>query len=46
MVRLRGLEREIERFKGDAGFEQIAKALGVDRPRKTQLAEIIAEVEE
>lgn len=33
-VKLRGLESEIERFKGDAGFDLIAKALRVERPRK------------
>jgi hypothetical protein len=33
-VKLRGLEAEIEQFKGEAGFEQVAKALGVERPRK------------
>lgn len=33
-VRLRGLEDEIAAFAGDAGFEQIARALGVERPRK------------
>jgi hypothetical protein len=33
-VRLRGLERRIERFKAEAGFEQIAKTLGIERPRK------------
>jgi hypothetical protein len=33
-VRLRGLGSEIEQFKGELGFEQIAKALGVERPRK------------
>jgi hypothetical protein len=33
-VRLRGQEAEIERFKSEAGFEQIAVALGIPRPRK------------
>jgi hypothetical protein len=33
-VRLRGLEAEIEPFKGEAGFELIAAALGVPRPTK------------
>lgn len=33
-VRLRTLMPEIEPFKNDAGFEQIAKKLGVPRPTK------------
>lgn len=33
-VRLRGLEAEIEQYKGEKGFEQIAQALGVTRPTK------------
>lgn len=33
-VRLRNLESEIERYKGEAGFEQIANCLGVARPIK------------
>jgi len=33
-VRLRALADEIEPFKNDAGFELIAKRLGVPRPRK------------
>ena len=33
-VRLRGLESEIEHYRGEAGFEQIAVRLGVERPRK------------
>ncbi|WP_199693761.1 hypothetical protein [Sorangium cellulosum] len=36
-VRLKGLESEIEPFKGEAGFEQIAKALGVPNPVKLRL---------
>jgi len=33
-VRLRGLEAEIEQYKGEEGFEQIAQALGVAKPTK------------
>jgi hypothetical protein len=33
-VRLRAVQHEIEPFKNNLGFEQIAKALGVPRPRK------------
>jgi len=33
-VHLRGLETEIAQFKGEAGFESIARVLGVDRPRR------------
>ncbi len=35
-VRLRGLDEEMLPFKDEAGFELIAKALGVDRPRKAR----------
>lgn len=35
-VRLRSLEQQIKPFKNEAGFELIAKALGVPRPRKTR----------
>jgi hypothetical protein len=35
-VRLRSLEREIEPFAGERGFEQIATALGIPRPRKAR----------
>ncbi len=38
-VRLRGLEVEIEQFRGDAGFEQIAKRLGVERPQRLRSEE-------
>jgi hypothetical protein len=33
-VRLRGLETEIEPYKGEKGFEQIAQALGIPKPLK------------
>lgn len=36
-VRLRKLEDEIQVFKGDAGFEQIARCLGVPKPLKKRL---------
>ena len=37
-VRLRNLEDEIEQYKGDSGFEQIAKCLGVPKPLKKRPA--------
>ena len=33
-VKLRGIEQEIKRFKNDAGFEFIAKKLGIPKPSK------------
>jgi len=35
-VRLRGLEDDLKPFRDDAGFELIAQALGVERPRKVR----------
>ena len=35
-VHLRGLEDEIAMYKNEAGFEQIARTLGVKRPRKVR----------
>ena len=36
-VRLRNLQAEIEMYKGDAGIEQIAQRLGVEKPIKERL---------
>lgn len=35
-VALSGLDAQIEPFKGEAGFELIAQALGIPRPRRAQ----------
>ena len=41
-VKLRGLDDEIRPYKGEAGFEQIATALGVARPTKARDIDIPA----
>jgi hypothetical protein len=35
-VRLRNMETELEMYKGEAGFEQIARCLGVPKPVKNK----------
>ena len=40
-VRLTGLERKIARYKNQAGFEQIARLLGIPRPIKTMEIELV-----
>lgn len=36
-VRLRGLDKEIEPYAGEVGFEQIADCLGIPKPKKIKL---------
>lgn len=35
-VELRGLEADIEPYKGEQGFEQIAEALGIVKPKRSE----------
>ena len=39
-VRLRNLEKEIEPYRGDKGFEQIAQSLGIPKPVKQKVNHI------
>ena len=36
LVKLRGLEEELEQYKNECGFEQIAKALGIPKPSRPE----------
>ncbi|MEI9948337.1 MAG: hypothetical protein WDO74_04985 [Pseudomonadota bacterium] len=40
-VHLRGLDAELADFKDEKGFEQIARALGVQRPRKLRTGSVL-----
>lgn len=42
-VRLKNLTSEIEPFGGEAGFEQIAQALGISKPKKQRLGNDIGQ---
>jgi hypothetical protein len=41
-VQLRGRDAELADFKDEKGFEQIARALGVERPRKLRTGSVLS----
>ena len=42
---VRGLERELERFRDEAGFELAARKLRIDRPSRTMKMKMAAPAE-